>query len=44
MALTLLTLFANHAEVTVVYLEEAGNQIPVSYYNNSNAVICHHLH
>lgn len=40
----LLMLFGNHAKVTVVYLEVVGNRILISYYNNSNAVICHHLH
>lgn len=36
--------FGNTAKVTVVYHEVAGNQILISYYNNSNAVICHRLH
>lgn len=40
----ILMLFGNHAKVTAVYLEEAGNWMLISYYNNSNAVICHHLH
>lgn len=42
--LILLMVFGNHAKATVVYLEVAGNQILISYYNNSNAVMCHHFH
>lgn len=39
-----LLLFGAHAEVTGVYLEEAGKQMLISYCNSSTAVICQHLH